>query len=350
MKSRNVICAFILSISIFISCGSEQGNLTSINHEDRYIFGIWNAPTTKNAQEVITEISENIQTYGQKKKLQQQGGTLQDSDDAATNSALSYVTTSKPETLLPQDGEIEDWVRANKPTTYNTENLYNDRYVPSEMYPDIYHHYGFQAQAEVEYQSPKFGSEPYILLEIFDMGKPENAFGIFSVSSYPQPKYEWVGCKAIVSGRNLWFWKGKYFVQIEGYAIATGIRKAMLELAQITAKRIKDPPQTVQFLELLPTQYIRGSEKLFFTDWALHQINKTLPQTFPQLVEGAMGVLAQYNITASENTPELYHVFVIHFPNVDTAQSAFIQYRNDLISENLSFETDIENGAILIKE
>ena len=345
MKFRNVICVFFLSFSILISCGSEQGNLTSINHEDRYVFGVWNAPTTKDAQEVIAKISENVQTYRQKKNLQQQSGT-----PAVTNSTLSYVTTSKPETLLPQDGEVKEWVRAGKPTTYNTENLYNDRYVPSEMYPDIYHHYGFQAQAEVEYQSPKFGSEPYILLEIFDMGKPENAFGIFSVSSYPQPKYEWVGCKAIVSGRNLWFWKGKYFIQIEGYAIATGIRKAMIELAQIIAKRIKDPPQKVPLLDLLPTQYIRGSEKLFTTDWALHQINKTLPQPFPQLVEGAMGGLAQYNIADSKNTPNPYHAFVIHFPNVDAAQSAYTQYRKNLISDNLSFETDVENGAILIKE
>ena len=350
MKFRNVFCVYFLSILILISCGSEQGNLTSVNQENRYIFGVWKAPATKNAQEVIANVSENIQSYDQKKKLQQQNSTLPNNAGAVTNSTLPYLTTAKPETLLPKDGEIKDWVRANKPTTYNTETLYVDRFVPSEIYPEIYHHYGFQAQAEVEYQSPKFGSEPYILFEIFDMGTPENAFGIFSVSSYPQPRYEWVGCKAIISGRNLWFWKGKYFIQIEGYAIATGIRKAMIELAQVTAKRIKDPPQKIQMLELLPTQYIRGSEKLFTTDWALHQINKTLPQTFPQLVEGAIGVLAQYNITDSKNITEPYHVFVIRFPNVDTAESVYTQYRNDLISENVPFETDIENDAILIKQ
>ncbi len=350
MKFRNVFCIYFLSISIFISCGSEQGNLTSINQENRYVYGVWKAPTAKNAQGIIADISENIQSYSQKQKPLQQDSTLPNNADAATNSTLPYLTTAKPETLLPKDGEINDWVRANKPTTYNTETLYIDRYVPSEIYPEIYHHYGFQAQAEVEYQSPKFGSEPYILLEIFDMGTPENAFGIFSVSSYPHPKYEWVGCKAIISGRNLWFWKGKYFIQIEGYAIATGIRKAMIELAQVTAKRIKDPQQKIQLLELLPTQYIRGSEKLFTTDWTLHQINKTLPETFPQLVENAIGVMAQYNTKDSKNTATPYHVFVIRFPNIDSAESVYTQYRNDLISENVLFETDIENGAILIKE
>ncbi len=320
--------------------------MTSVNHESRYVFGVWKAPTTKNAQEVIANISKNIQTHAQKKKPQPQNNSLQNNEDAA----LPYLTTAKPEALLPKDAEIKDWVRANKPTTYNPKTLYNDRYVPSQIYPDIYHHYGFQAQAEVEYQTPKFGSEPYILLEIFDMGTPENAFGIFSVSSHPQPKYEWVGCKAIISGRNLRFWKGKYFIQIEGYAIATGIRKAMIELAQATAKRIKDPPQKIQLLKLLPTQYIYGSEKLFKTNWALQQINKTLPQTFPQLVEGAIGVLVQYNSTDSKNTTEPSYAFVIRFPNINTAQSAYSQYRNDLISENVTFETDTENRAILIKE
>lgn len=350
MKIRNVFCVYFLSISILISCGSEQGNLTSVNHENRYIFGVWKAPSTKNAQEVIVDISENIQFSEQKKNLQEQNGTLPNNGVVVTNSTLPYLTTAAPETLLPKDGDIKDWVRAHKPTTYNTETLYLDRYVPSEIYPEIYHHYGFQAQAEVEYQSPKFGSEPYILLEIFDMGTPENAFGIFSVSSYPQPKYEWVGCKAIISGRNLWFWKGKYFVQIEGYAIATGIRKAMIELAQVTAKRIKDPPQRIQLIDLLPSQYVRGSEKLFTTNWALEQINKTLPQPFPKLVEGAIGVLAQYNMTDSKDRTEPYLVFVIRFPNIDAAQSVFTQYRDDLLSENVFFETDLKNGAILIKE
>ena len=70
MKFRNVICAFFLSISLLISCGSEQGNLTSINHEGRYIFGVWNASTTKDAQEVIADdFGENIQTFGAKERI-----------------------------------------------------------------------------------------------------------------------------------------------------------------------------------------------------------------------------------------------------------------------------------------
>lgn len=350
MKFHKTIGILFLFISIFPACQTEQGTLTSVKHENRYVFGVWKAPSAKSAQEVFATISANIQTYSQKKDVLQQNGTSQNSGKVAAYNSLPYLTTADPETLLPKDGEVLDWVRSHKPTTYNPETLYNDRYVSSDMYPDIYHHYGFEAQAEVEYQSPKFGSEPYILLEVFDMGTPVNAYGIFSVNSYPQPKYEWVGVKAIVSGKNLWFWKGKYFIQIEGYAIATDIQKAMVSLAKVTAKRIQDPPQKVPFLKLLPAQYIRGTEKLFPTIWSLHQINKTSPQMFPQMTDDSIGVIAQYNKANSKNTIEPYHVFVIRFPNVETAQLAFDQYHNTLLKENMSYETDIDNGAILIKE
>ena len=350
MKFHKTIGILFFCISIFPACQVEQGNLTLVKHEDRYVFGVWKAPTEKSAQDAIAEISAIIQGFDQEKVTELENDTSQSSDTEAAYKAVPYLTTEKPETLLPEDGEVKGWGRSNKPSTYNSETLYNDRYHPSNMYPEIYHHYGFQAQAEVEYQSPKFGSEPYILLEIFDMGTPENAFGIFSVNSYPLPNFEWIGVKAIISGKNLWFWKGKYFIQIEGYAVATDIQKAMVELAEVTAKRIKDLPQKVPYLELLPARYIRGSEKLFTTNWVLKQINKTSPQLFPQMSDGAIGVMAQYNTSKSKNTTAPYHVFVIQFLKVETAQSAYKQYRNALMAENVSFEVDMKDGAILITE
>ena len=326
----------------FLSCQEEQVSLTLVNQESEYIFGVWKAPTTKSAQEAIAAISANIQTIGFNKEAPQ-------NSVGGLSNTLPYLTTAAPETLLPDDGEITDWLRVGKPTTYNTETLYKDRIVLSNIYPEIYHNYGYQRKAEVEYQSPKFGSVPYILLEIFDMGTPENAFGIFSVNSYPHPKFEWVGCKAIISGKYLWFWKGKYFIQIEGYAIATGIRKAMVALAQATAKRIQDPPQKIPFLDLLPVQYIRGSEKYFKTDWALHQVNKSLPSPFPQMTDDTVGISVQYN-SRSKNPTHPFNVFVLRFPNVSAAQSAYSQYRDALMLENVPFETDSENGAIHINE
>ncbi len=361
MKLHSTVLLGSIFIMILLSCQEEHGNLTSVNQENAYIFGVWKAPTTKSAKEVMADVSarihahsevQSLPTITQNEETEQRIDTEQKDSESEpivgleeAYKTLPFSTTAAPETLLPEDDEITDWVRARKPSTYNIETLYQDRAVS----PEIYLNYGFQRQAEVEYQSPKFGSIPYILLEIFDMGTPENAFGIFSTNSYPQPKFEWVGCKAIISGKYLWFWKGKYFIQIEGYAIATGIQKGMLALAQVTAKNIQDPPQKIPLLELLP-QYIRGSEKLFTSNWVLRQVYKSAPDIIPQLMDGTIGILAQYSNTHSKKSVNPYIVFLIRFPTVAEAQSAYTQYRNVLMSKNVSFETDSQNGAILIDE
>lgn len=366
MKLSGTIWLLAFFLIILLSCQQEQGNLTAVNQEDIYVYGVWKAPTTDSAKQAITDISTIIQTQPnlppqpatpikQDEVIQTQHNTTQNDTDEPiaapeqTYKPLPYLTDDAPENLLPRDGEVAGWIRARKLTTDNNKTIYQDRFVYSDIYPEIYRHYGFQKQAEVEYQSPKFGSIPLVLLEIFDMGTPENAFGIFSVNSYPQPKFEWIGCKAIISGKYLRFWKGKYFIQIEGYEIATGIRDGMIALARVVAKSIQDPPQKIPLLELFPIQHIRGTEKLFYTNWALSQVHKSSPNIVPQLTGGAIGVLALYNIH-SKKPVNPYTVFIIRFPSITEAQSAYKQYRNALMSKNISYETDGQNGALLINE
>ncbi len=332
MKFQGTIVLCILFLMIFISC-QQQENLISVQQEGIYIFGTWYAPTNENVKHTRTEILNSIKLHNQIRK-----------------NSLPLITDVAPETLLPQNGEINDWVRSRKPTTYNPKTLYVDRFIPSEDEITIYKEFGFQSQAEVEFQSPKYESLPFILLEIFDMGTPENAFGIFSVNNYPNPKFEWIGCKAIISGKYLWFWKGKYFVQIEGYGIATGIRNGMIELAKVTAKKIQDKPQKIPLFELLPSNYIRGSERLWSTDWTLHQINKTLPDIVPQLEIGAMGVFAKYLPKKPKNNRRHYYVFVIKYPSVATAEKAYTLYQNTLVQEMVNFEIHPNADSILIEQ
>ena len=359
----------ILLCSIFIlmlfSCKQEQGNLTSVSQQNEYIFGVWKAPSARIAKETIALVSANIQARAElaitkdnktEQEIDTENSELQSVPELDSSfNTLPYITTAAPETLLPKDGETIDWIRSRKPSTYNPDNIYFDRYVPSEIYPEIYLKYGFQRQAETEYHSPKFGSIPLILLEVFDMGTPENAFGIYSLNSYPLPKFEWVGCKAIISGKYVWFWKGKYFIQIEGYEIAPGIREGMVELAKVVAKNIQDQPQKIPLLQLLP-QYIDGSEKLFTTNWVLEQVYKSLPNVVPLMTDGAVGVLARtHNLIKKPKNP--YIVFVIRYnTNTDaesayiTYQSAYIAYQYELTSDNVYFQKDAQNGSILIDE
>ena len=320
--------------TLLISCGEEQGNWTSVQQEAEYIYGVWHSRTTKQAQQTILEVGENIKNAS---VLLAQSVTT----------GNSVQTTVPPESLLPSDGGLSGWVQSRASSTYEGKTLYRDR----ASSPDLYYAYGFKRQAEVEYETPQFGSKPLILLEVFDMGSPENAFGIYNFHTYPKMKFEWVGCKAMLSGNYLRFSKGKYFIQIEGYEIATGIREGMVTLAKIIATQIKDPSPEPPILALLPSRNkVNGSVKLFRSNWVLRQLYSTLPVSTPQLTDTAIGVSARYlDSTKSTNWTDSQIAFIIRFADTAAAKSAYRLYRDSVPKGKIRIEVGT-SGNLLINE
>ena len=334
---HNLYCC-LFGIPLFlslmlISCSTEQGDWTAVQQEGEYIYGVWHSATVKKAEQMMLKVVENIKSASM---LSEQQLTIEEVEQTAIS----------PEHLLPGDGEFLDWVRSRAPSTYQGKTLYRDRAAS----PDLYHAYGFQRQAEVEYQAPQFGSKPLILLEIFDMGTPENAFGIYSCHIYPQAKFEWVGSKALLSGGYLRFSKGRYFIQIEGYEFATGIREAMIAIGKAVASEIKDPHPQPRILTLLPSNKVSGSVKLFRSNWALRQIYSTLPVNVPQLSDPALGISARYRDNADlVNWMDAQIVFIIRFSDTSAAESAYTLYRDAVITGAVPFEAGT-SGAILINQ
>ena len=136
--------------------------------------------------------------------------------------SLSIKTSLNPVDLLPVDGDVPDWVRSRNPSGYTAKNLYKDTI---GGHPELYHAYGVVEQAEVEYQTPLLRSYPLIRVEIFDMDTPENAFGIYSFNQYPEAESEWVGNRAVITGKFLRFWKGKYLSRLKDTNLPRRLRR-----------------------------------------------------------------------------------------------------------------------------
>ena len=330
---RFSLCVTFFCSLVLISCSEEKGNWTAVQQEDEYIYGVWHSTTLQRAEQAMLEVFENIKS----------ASTLSTELLTAQNDGQTNIS---PEFLLPGDGAILDWVQSRAPSTYEGKSLYRDR---AES-PDLLYAYGFQRQAEVEYQTPRFGSKPLILLEVFDMDTPENAFGIYNFHIYPQVKFEWVGSKAILSGGYLRFSKGKYFIQIEGYEFATGIREAMVMLAKNIAARIKEPAAEPGLLTLLPSNKMSGSVKLFRSNWVLRQLYNTLPANVPQMSDTALGVSARYRDNPDlKNWMEAQIVFIIRFSDPSAAESAYISYRDSVMEAALPLEVGT-TGPVLVNE
>ena len=315
---------------LFLSCHAEQGNYTAVSRNGQYVYGVWKARTVKAAKQLSRQIT---QTWTE---------ALPQID------ALSLITTVKPVELLPADGEASHWVRAGKPSVDIGKDLY--KHVIGGN-PELYHSYGFIEGASVEYQTPRLGSQPLILLEVFDMGTPENAFGVYSCNRYPQDEFEWVGSRAIVSGRGLNCWKGKYFIQIEGYEFATQIKQGVVELAKATADRIKDPLTIPHLLTLLPsTNKVPHSEKYFPTGTTMGSIHRFLPERLLALDPKVTGGSAAYlHKKSSTDWIDTMTVFVLRYETESEARAAYDIYREHL-EANASRVDSTQAGGIIVRE
>ena len=322
----HIICALI-----FLSCRSEQGNYTALNHNGHYLYGVWHANTAKAAENLSRQIATEITAESPQIKR------------------LPIITTANSKNLLPKDGDATDWVRSRMPNTYTGQNLYKDVIGGN---PGLYHSYGYVEGANVEYQTPKLGSKPLILVEIFDMGTPENAFGRYSFDRYPQDTHEWVGSKAIISGDLLSFCKGKYFIQIEGYEFASAIKNGMKVLARVIASHIKDAPDSKPFLlKLLPRKnQVRYSEKYFLSHTLLRETYRFLPEHV--LTIGAnssnVSVSAMYHQKSSDlGLRNAMIGFISRYDTASDAKRAYEGYQGHLQKNATVVKTSQAVGLIV---
>ena len=316
---------------ILLSCRAEQGNYTALNQNEHYLYGIWHAHTAKAAENLSRQIAAEIAA------------------ESTQINRLPIITTVASKNLLPKDGEADDWIRSRIPRTYTRQNLYKDVIGGN---PGLYHSYGFVEGANVEYQTPKLGSKPLILVEIFDMGTPENAFGRYSFDRYPQDNHEWVGSKAIISGDQLSFCKGKYFIQIEGYEFASAIKIGMKVLAKSIANQIKDAPDPrPSLLKLLPRKnQVRHSEKYFLSHALLRETYRFLPEHALTVGANSSNVSAMYHHkTSNISMPDAMIGFISRYDTASDAKEVYEAYQGYL-QENATVVKTTQAGGLIAKE
>jgi hypothetical protein len=108
-------------------------------------------------------------------------------------------------TLVP---EIEGWTLSESPQTFAPDSLYE--YIDGAA--ESYLGYDFKELAVAQYQKP--GTEASLTIEIYDMGTPLNAFGIYSVERYPENRLVVVGAQGYLEDEVLNFYVGGYYVKL----------------------------------------------------------------------------------------------------------------------------------------
>ena len=343
-------CSYIyLCLVLLVACQGKDQYLLLAQHE-QYLYGTLSAKSVSGSKDLSLQIQQRLVSLrpGSKGKLstnkQRPMSGRSKSGDFRSASATDVVA---PVNLLPTTNEVLGWERTQEPSVYIGDKLYYD--VPFGN-PKQYFRYGFQCQAHVELQSPKLGSRPLILAEVFDMGSPENAYGIFSSIRLPQDKHRMVGSQmAAVMDDRLLFWKGRYLIDIEMYEFATAIREAAFTVAQEIEKKIKvnysANANEGPLVSLLPEE----NQVLYSTHLGL---DAKLPQRYWPLTDLLAGeqaprfVFRTYNSSHSESGDTDYYGFILEYRDTDTAQQVWQMTRQSLKDSALTRQLPISQIRI----
>lgn len=323
--------ALLLVIVIFIALGCQQemsdSRYTAVTTQGRYLLSVWRARTSKEAinrgQKLLSAIPMNADAPHQ--------GLSQESGQGVSSAAS--IEKLKLADILPKDDQVKGWSIAKKVETYVGQDLFRFMLFRSEA--EIYHAYHFVELASAEYRNPKLHKEPLLRVDLYDMGSPENAFGIYSVNKHTQSDFEIIGNETAVTMLTLDTWKGQYFLHIRAYEFADDISEAMRNITKYVMNRIRGTTKPPAILGFLPQnrQFVRYSEKFFRNHTAFNNIHFIADENIFKLSESTTGLIAEYLHQKPQNQTDTMFIFLIQYPTPNDAAVAYSSYRAYLLQQ-----------------
>ncbi len=164
--------------------------------------------------------------------------------------------------------------------------------------------------------------ENEIVLDIYNMKKSSEAFGIFSTDIEDDEAN--IGQGSEFGGGMLRFWKGKYFVSIVSMGVDDSVDEAILDIGRKTADAIKATGDKPEILDMLPEKnLINRTTSFFHSDVNLNNRFYLASDNILNLSKTTDCAFAEYKAEES-----VFYLLVITYPDqasTDTAFNRFIE-------------------------
>jgi hypothetical protein len=156
--------------------------------------------------------------------------------------------------------ECNGWKVTDKDETFDRETLYN--YVDGGA--ELYLTYGYKQLFVRKYSKP---DNPDVMLEIFDMGSSQEAFGIFS--SERQDDDINIGSASEYGGGLLRFWKGRYFITMMTMGDDKDSKPTVLEIGKTVAGLIDEEGKEPDIISILPKEGLLKNRIRYFHNFEI---------------------------------------------------------------------------------
>jgi len=162
--------------------------------------------------------------------------------------------------LLP--ATIGEWVRQDAPVTYDRETIFD--YINGAG--EVYRSYAFDHVLVDGYEAPDGRA---LTVEVFDMGTPQDAFGVFSYSR--ENEEEGIGAGFEIKGGILCFWQNRFFVCVTDELRRAEAQESMTEVARGISSALPLEGSRPALMASLPGEgLIPFSDRFFHTHQSLN--------------------------------------------------------------------------------
>ena len=133
--------------------------------------------------------------------------------------------------LVPR---VDAWTQSEAPRGFFPESLFE--YIDGAA--ESYLSYDFRELLVVDLE--KKGTEATLTLEIYDMGSPVNAFGIFGAERYPENRAVSIGELGYLEGESLNFMSGRFYVKMLGFGLGEETGSILAGVGAQVAAAVKE--------------------------------------------------------------------------------------------------------------
>ena len=237
----------------------------------------------------------------------------------------------KPALLFPD--EIDGWKVTKKDGIYGRNTLYD--YINGGA--ELYLSYGFKQVINRTYVKPE---QPDIVVDLFDMGTSQNAFGVFSHSMETIDTAYGQGTQ--YSAGLLLFWKDRYYVSLMSYPETTESKKALLALGRSIETAIAGEGPLPDILKLHPQGFLIRESVRYFRHYAwLNSHYFVADSNILNINDKTDAVLAKYR-----EGDKRFLLLLVEYKNPEEAQAAHESFVKHYLPElNQKKAVQIEDGS-----
>jgi hypothetical protein len=240
--------------------------------------------------------------------------------------AIGCATTGDPVRLsktLPDPGFAGGWQADGPVKLFDVDTIFN--HINGEA--ELYFPYGFRRAAVVSYINERF-PDAAIGADVYEMGSPLDAFGIYSNYRYPDADFIELGCEGFVSDQQLMFYSDVYFVKLTVVGAVSNAREPLRDCANAIRSRLPKSSARPPELDLVAVDSLVAGTERYIADSVLGY------SFFPK------GFVVRADTDAAP-----IRAFVVIFDDDAKATIAFSAYRTFLESSGAAVNAEL-SGAI----